>query len=251
MYYQESGAKIFWISFTTALVVSAMVSFAFLYFSPSFMQRSDGGMVEAPNVEHLDLEKAKMIVDRSGLSLIVEDRKEDQSVPEGKIIYQKPPQGTEMKKGEILRVVVSKGISVPEEGEIVVPDLTGFDVNQARVLLSEKNLNAGKIEKETSDRPEDEVINSIPAPGKKVPEGFSVKLIVSSGPGKVTVPDLRRKSVAAARRILNERGLDIGSINSTTNIEYPFDLIVSQRPSAGSMVERDSKVDITVNREGY
>jgi len=95
----------------------------------------------------------------------------------------------------------------------------------------------------------DIVIRTVPEAGSKVPEVFSVELVVSEGAPLVTVPSLYGKTVSAARRILEARGLKLGSVNYVTDVERPFDIIIGQSPKAGSSVPKGSKVNVTVNAE--
>jgi beta-lactam-binding protein with PASTA domain len=251
MYFQQSSAKVFWISFFTSLVVSSLIGFTFSYLVPQFSS-GKAKMVEVPDVENLEIHNAEMIVDERGLKMLVEDERFDQTVKKDRVIYQKPSAGETVEKGTTIRVVLSKGSGEDTggEGEIVVPSVIGFDLNQAKVYLSERGLTVGVIEKEESEQAKDIVLRTVPEPGRKVTENFPVKLIVSSGGGKVQVPSLKGKSEYKARSLLEENGLQLGRVNSTTNAEYSFDIIIYQSPAAGETVEKGSKVDITVNREG-
>ncbi|MEA1913627.1 MAG: PASTA domain-containing protein [candidate division WOR-3 bacterium] len=252
MYYKKSSAKIFWISFFTSLVVSGLVSFSVLYFAPGFLEQMKGAKIEVPDVENLELQKAQMIVDKKNLSLVVTDRKNDSIIEEGRVISQIPLAGDKVEKGSIVRIVVSIGPGAPiekEKEEIVVPDLTGFDLNQAKVFLAEKGLNVSKVEGKVSSKPKDVVIATVPEPGSRVTIDIPIKLIISIGPGKVEVPNLKRKSLYQAKSSLKDRGLELGNVRRITSPEYPFDIIISQDPEPGEMVEKGSKVNITINRE--
>lgn len=251
MYYQQSSAKVFWIAFLTSLVVSAIVSFAFINLLPNNLS-SNSTMVTVPDVGNLEIDRAEAIMGEKGLRIIVEDRKFNQTIREGRVIYQNPVVGETVNPGSTIRVAVSKG---PETGntevnEVIVPSVIGFDINQAKVYIAEKGLSVGVVESEESEKAKDVVIKTIPEPGQKVSEGLPIKLIVSSGGGKVTVPNLRGKSEYSARTILSERGLELGNRRTTTSPEHAFDIIIYQNPAPGTMVERGSKVNVTVNREG-
>ncbi len=248
MYYHSEGPKAFLISFFTSLIVSVGVCFAFWKLAP--MLEKGGKKVEVPNLKNIDVETAKLLVESKGLMLIVEGEREDPTVEKGKIIFQNPMPGSELKKGEIVKVIVSKGPPPEKKEEIVIPDLSGMTLSQAKVLLTEKGLNPGKVTYERSTKyDKDIVIRTIPEAGSKVPEGFSVELVVSEGAPLVTVPSLYGKTVSAARRILEARGLRLGSVNYVTDVERPFDIIIGQSPKAGSSVPKGSKVNVTVNAE--
>lgn len=252
MYYKENSSKVFWVSFITAFLVSALVSIGVLYFAPDFLPGKKMQVIEVPDVENLTLENAQMMADKKGLSLVVEDRRNDATVKENRVIYQKPSGGEEVKKGSIIRVIVSKGPEKEEkkpEEEIIIPDVSGFESNQAKVYLAEKGLTAGEIKKETSEKEEGIVLRTVPEAGKKVTSDVIIDLIISSGPGKVEVPRITRKTVSRARSILQNSELELGNINEITSPEYPFDIIISQDPKPGEKIRVGSKVNVTVNRE--
>jgi beta-lactam-binding protein with PASTA domain len=50
--------------------------------------------------------------------------------------------------------------------------------------------------------------------------------------------------------LLEESGLELGSKSYTTSGEHAFDIVISQSPQPGVMIEKGSKVNITINREG-
>jgi beta-lactam-binding protein with PASTA domain len=251
MYYQQSSAKVFWISFLTSLVVSSLVCFTFVYFVPNVLS-GEVKMVEVPDVENLELQKAEMILDEKGLKIIVEDEKFHPTTKKNRVIYQKPTVGKTVEKGTTVRIVLSKGpeANTDETEEIVVPSVIGFDINQAKVYLSDRGLSVGVVEREESEEAKDVVLQMIPEPGQKVTEAVPIKLIVSSGGGKVAVPNLRGKSEYRARTLLEESGLELGRRNYITSGEHAFDIIIRQSPEPGVMIEKGSKVDITINREG-
>lgn len=252
MYYQQSSAKVFWIAFITSLVVSGIVSFTFIQLAPKMGISGNTEMVSVPDVDNLELQKAEMILNEKELKTIVEDEIFSTTIKKGRVIDQKPIAGQTVNKGTSVRVILSKGPeTVNSEGkEVIVPSVIGFDINQAKVRIAEKNLNVGTIDREESEKPKDVVLNTIPEPGTKVNEGMSVRLIVSSGGGLVTVPNLRGKSEYSARSLLRQRGLEMGLRRTTTSAEHAFDIIIYQDPSPGSTVERGSEVNVTINREG-
>ena len=68
MYYNQSATKTFWISFLTSLVVSGAVAFSVVYFAPSVLGKKTETKIEVPDIEHLDLQTAQMIIDRKNLT---------------------------------------------------------------------------------------------------------------------------------------------------------------------------------------
>jgi len=251
MYYQQSSAKVFWISFLTSLIVSSLIGFTFVYFVPEVLS-GKSKMVEIPDVENLELHKAEMIMDEKGLKIITEDEKFHPTTKKNRVIYQKPTAGEAVERGSTVRIVLSKGPQekVEEGEEIIVPSVIGFDINQAKVYLSERGLSVGVVERQESEEAKDVVLKTVPEPGQKVTEAVPIKLIVSSGGGKVDVPNLIGKSEYRARLLLEESGLELGKKSYATSGEHAFDIIIRQSPQPGVTVEKGSEVDVTINREG-
>ena len=237
------GWKILVISLIVAFIVSIGVcSLFFFLFVPYWEERSAG--VEVPAVTDLTLEEASLILNNRGLLITIE-KAEDSSIPEGVVISQSPPANFRMRKGEPVKLMVSSGAGLVE-----VPSLKAISVVEAIKLLNRKGLVAGQTERIASEAiPLDHVISTNPQGGTMIEKGSVIDLTVSSGYEKVSVPKLFGESLASAESILAANGLKLGSVKSTTNEEYAFDIVISQSPKSGSQVSKGSAVDVTVNRE--
>jgi len=251
MYYETSGSKVFVISFFTSLIVSGLVCFGFYFFTGGHLLPKRPQKVEVPNLSNVDLATAKMLLDAKGLSLIKEGEKEDPTVSAGKIMFQNPFPGAVVEKGTFVKVIVSKGPPPPEVESVVVPDVVGLNISQAKVLLADKGLMPGGISYKTSDEKKGTVLSSTPEAGASVPKDFKIDIVVSKGPNLVTVPRLINRDLETAKILLHRRGLKMGSISYTTSTEYGFDVIISQRPAPGSRIKKGSSVSVVINREGY
>ncbi|MEO0292922.1 MAG: PASTA domain-containing protein [candidate division WOR-3 bacterium] len=249
MYYQQSSGKVFWIAFITSLIVSSLVSFTMIYLLPQALSKRES-TIEVPDVENLELSAAEILLKEKGLKMIVEDERFHPTVKKDRIIYQRPASGESVKRGSTIRLVVSKGQEETKEGELIVPSVIGFELNQARVFLSEKGLTVGVVEREESEEAKDIVLRTVPEPGQKITKDIPIKLVVSSGTKKVEVPNLRGLSEYRARLLLEERGLSLGRVLFTTSAEHSFDIIIYQNPKPGEIVSKGTKVDITINKEG-
>ncbi len=248
MYY-ESGSKYFWISFVTALVVSSIMSFIFIVFvSPYITQIKT--KVDVPNLKGMKENQASLVLKNKGLLMLVSENKDDQNYENGVILEQEPLPGFSAEKGSLVKVTINqKSLSVPSEE--VIPDVRGQRLMSAKDRLEQAGYIVGKIEfKESDTYGKDLVFDTNPSPGTKFIKGTIVNIVVSTGTQEVTVPALRRKSVTAARNILNKKGLKLGRVSYTTNIELPFDIIVSQHPSSGTKVKTGVSIDVVVNHEG-
>lgn len=249
MYYEQSGSKSFFIALVTSLVVSLIINVLFLFLSSNIMSNF-ANTVEIPNLKGLDIETASQIIESRGLSLVIEKEVEDPMVDRGKIAFQNPIMGSKLRKGDIVKVIVSKG-SLTSGSDIIIPLLSGLTISQARVKLSELNLTIGIITLEISDKPESTVIRTVPAEGERVPRDFPVNLVLSSGRGETIVPKITGLSITQARKKIEDAGLTLGNTSTVSDPEFSFDVIIRQSPPAGKQVKKGTKVDITVNVEEY
>ncbi len=248
MYY-ESGSKYFWISFVTSLIVSSIMSFIFIVFvSPYITQIKT--KVEVPNLKGMKENQASLVLKNKGLLLLVSQNKEDANYEDGVILEQEPLPGFSTEKGSLVKVTINqKSVSVPSQE--VIPDVRGQQLMLAKDRLERSGYLIGKIEfAESETYAKDLVFDTNPSPGTKSVMGTIVNITVSTGIQETTVPNLRRKTIHSARNILSSKGLKLGRISYTTNIELPFDIIVSQHPSSGTKTKAGTSVDIVVNREG-
>jgi beta-lactam-binding protein with PASTA domain len=198
-----------------------------------------------PDITNLSLRKAEEILQKKDLSLQVLAEEYNPLTPPGIILSQSPAPQAKVKKGRIVKVVVSKGEKI-----VLVPDLKGVSLRQAEIMLYEEGLKVGEINWTPSDSfPENVVVESSPSFGLSVPLGMSVNLEVSLGisPDTVMIPDLVGKSLEEARDILKEFGLEIGKIRYETKDYLPPETVLELSPQEGAKVEKGTKVDLKVS----
>jgi serine/threonine-protein kinase len=161
----------------------------------------------------------------------------DDKVPQGSVVGFDPAAGTDLKRDQVVTVVVSKG-----HKPVAVPDVTGQSPEQAT-----SNLEAlGFVVKKGQDGrsaavPAGKVMAVSPGPGDG-PVGFgsTVTITVSSGPPLVTVPDVTGMKQDAATAALQAAGLKVETTKFLGN------KVRDQEPKAGQAVEQGSTVKILV-----
>ncbi len=118
---------------------------------------------------------------------------------------------------------------------VLVPDLTGLDEATAWALLAQTGLVAEVAGQEYSDAvPLGKVLRQDPPGGERAPRGSTVRLVLSKGSDKTTVPDVVGQSYGAA-----EAALAAGNLNAARQdvwSESPSDTVIAQDPPAGTQV---------------
>ena len=164
-----------------SLILLAQVGVFFKLFGSSIFGgfgKNDG--IVAPNVEGMQVSQAESTLEEMGLKLEVAGYEYSYSAAENEIISQDPDAGTELKEGDVITVVVSKGNNNKEE-----PNVIGMNLTQAQSMIQAKGFAVGNITYEFSSAyKEGTVLSQSTSDGK-------ISLVVSKGEdtaNKPTVP---------------------------------------------------------------
>lgn len=135
-------------------------------------------MIDVSNLSYRD---ALIKLQELGLVVPTPEYQTSSTITKGFVISYTPLEGTSMRPGEEVHLVVSLG---PEVKSVTVPSFVGQSLDDARKLLGDLNLKEGSsVFEVTSDKPVGTVIyQSVPA-GSKVDEGSTISFQVSKGSG--------------------------------------------------------------------
>ena len=119
--------------------------------------------------------------------------------------------------------------------EVNVPDLRGKSPVEARRVADDAGL-AASVERSyySAAVPEGKVLSQVPSPGTVVRRGWEVRLALSLGPQRVTVPQVVGDSERAASLTLAQRGIEIESIASAVLPGSTADQVAGQNPPANA-----------------
>lgn len=132
--------------------------------------------------------------------------------------------------------------------EVIVPDVVGMELAEAREVLSDKQLRLKLVNQlYHADYPLNHVISQKPAAGFKKRPNSEVELVVSKGPLLVRVPDLTGKTQREAGLALEEFRLKLGEIALDTNPGYPEGVVIKQSPERDTQIEQGASVSVTLN----
>lgn len=132
--------------------------------------------ITVPQLKGKSILDAKFALERVGLKLGRVERIPS-SQPEDMIFDQQYTDGTPLKQGEIVSVTVSAGRG---SGSIVVPDLIGKSLTEARKILADSSLTIGKINYQPSSTLlPNTILDQYPSGGNSVNPGDVVDLFVT------------------------------------------------------------------------
>jgi serine/threonine-protein kinase len=141
------------------------------------------------------------------------------------------PDGTVAKLPQGGRPTVT--VVVAREPAVPVPDVTTQDPFGALTTLNAAGFQVTVQDVPSDTVPQGRVIGTDPAAGTPLPRGSAVRLLVSSGPSLVPVPNMVGQPRAAAEGILNGQlgfGLQISFANAGADKQG---LVVAQEPGGG------------------
>ncbi|HHY36743.1 MAG TPA: Stk1 family PASTA domain-containing Ser/Thr kinase [Firmicutes bacterium] len=127
---------------------------------------------------------------------------------------------------------------------VEVPQLVGKSLGEAETLLAERNLKYRVLRSEYSQEPADTVIDQYPEAGTQRKEGNTVELILSLGPERAVVPDIRGLSLHAAQLELEKNNLVLGQVKRVNDDLVPIDLVVRQEPEANTELAPGARVNV-------
>ena len=192
-----------------------------------------------PDVTGMTVEQASRALQRENLVLGTQTPQPDPRVPEGAIISQSPDDRTEVEEGSAVDVVVSTG---PEQ--TTVPTLVGLSLDEAAQALREAGLKLGGRTGVPSDRPENTVVRVNPKEGETVEVGSLVDVRYASGNNRV--PDVKGKTEAQARSILEQAGFTVPEAVTRATAQAPPGTVVGQSPGPKQTARLGSTVTIIV-----
>lgn len=136
-------------------------------------------LVAVPDLLYKQFREADLLLKVKGLDFGNLTYEYNKDHDEGIIISQSPGPSTQVSRGTLVDLVVSKG---PELQETLMPNLVGLRYEAALESLREIRMEVESVTEEPSTvYPEGFVISQVPSVGSLVMEGTSVTLRVSSG----------------------------------------------------------------------
>ncbi|NPV79871.1 MAG: Stk1 family PASTA domain-containing Ser/Thr kinase [Firmicutes bacterium] len=133
--------------------------------------------------------------------------------------------------------------------ETEVPDITGKNLDEARLLLPQSQLALEVADTRYDDKVEvNHIISQSPKAGTKVKINTKVRVIVSQGKEMVSVPDLVGLTVREAQLALERAGLAMGTKTEDYSPDMQAGAIIGQVPDPGQRLERGLPVDIVISK---
>ncbi len=163
----------------------------------------------------------------------------DETILVGNVVKTEPPEGRVVRKNRMIDLYISKG---PEF--IVTPDLFGRTEMEARVILSDLELNMSVVLEYNEEIDEGFIYLQVPSESFRISRGEEVVVYISRGRGPFELANLIGYSEAGAIEYLEENDL-------RPRVRYIFTIgstghVMEQIPEPGEEVIPGQFVDIIV-----
>jgi eukaryotic-like serine/threonine-protein kinase len=203
---------------------------------------SGPGETQVPLVQDLPADDAVARLREAGLKS--EQRREfSETVKSGRVIETSPSEGSTVRKGSTVTLVVSRG-----KEKVDVPGVVGKARDEAERLIRRAELEPAVTEREDADADPGTVLEQDPAAGTALAKGRTVELVVAKAPAEVVVPGVIDAAEAEAVAALEDAGFEVAVEDATAETPAEDGIVLEQDPGRETSVPPGSKVTITVGR---
>ncbi|SIN66874.1 PASTA domain-containing protein [Chitinophaga niabensis] len=196
------------------VIIGLIVLIGIIFFGSLGFFTRHGEVVTVPDIRGKSIKDAMAALEKLGFDVEVRDSIYIDTMPALLVYEQTPERGDVVKVGRTVYLTVNK--VVPPM--VPMPDLEGLTFRSAEMTLRARRLNIG----DTIYKPDfatntvlQQLLNGKPIkPGKEIPEGSNITLVLSSGTGSMEnpVPEIVGLTYMEAKEVLAASNLNIGTV---------------------------------------
>ncbi len=194
---------------------------------------------QIPDVTGSEQPAAKAEIEAAGFATTT-STEANKDVTEGRVIRTAPGANEMRARGSNVQLVISSG-----PAPVGVPDVIGQPQNAAANRLGQALFQVRTINEASASVASGNVIRTEPAPGTSAKLGSTVLMVVSTGPQRVTVPDVVGDAQTTAGQAISGAGLSV-SVQKVASAPAAKGVVSGQSPGAGTQVNPGSTVVIQV-----
>jgi len=204
-----------------------------------------GDEITAPELTGKSLKEAYEIAAKKGVYLKKIAGTYDSHYDPLTVITQVPMAGIRIKEKSYIKVFITSEIV-----EVIVPDLSGYNISDSEKLLRENDLKKRYVSyMDARDVPVDFVISQSYPSGVRVASGTEIDILASRGSREKSfiMPDIIGKKAANVLIYFESRGLKIAKITKTRYPGLEPDVVIKQYPLSGYRINAKARVSIEVS----
>ena len=191
--------------------------------------------------------EARNLIASNGWTIVVITERND-DIPAGSVVRTEPEEGSKLKEGQTLTVVVSEGPTFA-----TLPDVSGADAQSAIDQLTALGLVVTPRDTNSEEVPAGTVIGwNVPEqpglnPGDQLLKGTAIDVLVSVGPELREVPTLVGLKLEDAQKVVADLGLTLIETPPAKSNGADKGLIGAQSPIPGEKVPRDTGIAYSIS----
>ena len=222
------------IIYITACVVAISVVAHFI-FSRNLKE------LPVPDVKNMTVVEAQRLLEEKEFKVDLEEKYGDPGkYNPGTVMEQSPKAGEKRKQGSLIILTICKGAELKG-----VPDVVGMSESKGENTLLEAGFKVGKItKKHVEGQRIGVVLSQAPKALDKAPKGSAIDLVINEGDKEV--PNLIGKSIADAKRLLEQAGLKLGEVKEVNDHSAVKNVVLASNPNAGTKIGEGDAVSISV-----
>lgn len=222
------------IIYITACVVAISVVAHFI-FSRNLKE------LPVPDVKNMTVVEAQRLLEEKEFKVDLEEKYGDPGkYKPGTVMEQSPKAGEKRKQGSLIILTICKGAELKG-----VPDVVGMSESKGENTLLEAGFKVGKItKKHVEGQRIGVVLSQSPKALDKAPKGSAIDLVINEGDKEV--PNLIGKSIADAKRLLEQAGLKLGEVKEVNDHSAVKNVVLASNPNAGTKIGEGDAVSISV-----
>jgi eukaryotic-like serine/threonine-protein kinase len=228
----------------TALFLILLLFIADLFAFP-FLQGKLSPKVLMPDLRSKDSLSAVHLLGEAGFKIGQISHVHNDSIPLGRIVYQLPLAGEEVKKKRHVCFTLSLGREM-----VMVPNLLELSPSEASDTLQRLGLHLGETKEVVNDRmTPGAIIATVPSSGKRISRGSQVHITISQNSlqGQTYVPDCQNIALEKAKAVLNKASLRLRQVTSQPSPDMLPNTVLSQSIKAGTRVDKGTFIDFIVS----
>ncbi|MFF4832421.1 Stk1 family PASTA domain-containing Ser/Thr kinase [Streptomyces sp. NPDC001315] len=199
--------------------------------------------VAVPSVVGQSLDDAKTTLEGDKYQFSVKTEEKVSSESAGTVLEQNPELGAEVEKGSTITLTIAKA-----EEKSTVPDVSNQTCDAAKAQMTANNLTGNCTEVETDDpNLVNKVISTTPQQGQQVDKGSTVQIQIGKARSQVQVPNIQGRTVKEARQMLQQVGLQVGTVTGSQDEKA---IVFSSDPGQGSTVNSGTSVNLIAVDQG-
>jgi beta-lactam-binding protein with PASTA domain len=217
-----------------------------------------GSEVAVPDLKGATPAEARRMAEQNGLLINIEQQYYSSAVPEGRILSQRPPAGTKVRRGWQLGVAESLG---PQRVEI--PSLLEQSERAADINIQRRGLNLGTIAQlQLPGTLGGQVISQSPPPKASGVSAPKISLLISDvpQPQAFVMPSFQGQPLGTVTLLLQDAGFRVGTVTLVPEpggpqaadelvggaTPSPASIVVSHSPAPGEKVLAGTAVNFEV-----